>query len=158
MFSLFTWHHLFAGMAGDVNLFLHSHLGDHAAEIEVMIAEASSRGHGLGSEAVLMMMRYAQLRLGLKTFIAKISADNAPSLRMFRKLGYQEVQYVEAFEEYELKFDTETSPPLPEIHETKLEEISLSSSSFSSQTSSTSASSLSSSSAAFPSDCKSPHR
>uniref|UniRef100_A0A8C3WEH8 N-acetyltransferase 9 n=1 Tax=Catagonus wagneri TaxID=51154 RepID=A0A8C3WEH8_9CETA len=45
-------------MAGDVNLFL-TDLGDPSlGEIEVMIAEPSCRGRGLGTEAVLMMMAY----------------------------------------------------------------------------------------------------
>ncbi|XP_066876775.1 alpha/beta-tubulin-N-acetyltransferase 9 isoform X6 [Kogia breviceps] len=46
-------------MVGDVNLFL-TDLGDPSlGEIEVMIAEPSCRGQGLGTEAVLMMMSYA---------------------------------------------------------------------------------------------------
>ncbi|XP_064438831.1 alpha/beta-tubulin-N-acetyltransferase 9 isoform X5 [Mirounga angustirostris] len=45
-------------MAGDVNLFL-TDLGDPSlGEIEIMIAEPSCRGKGLGTEAVLMMMSY----------------------------------------------------------------------------------------------------
>ena len=37
-----------SGMAGDVNLFLSEEDGERRAEVEVMIAEASSRGKGMG--------------------------------------------------------------------------------------------------------------
>jgi len=45
-------------MVGDVNLFLNNADNCHCAEIEVMIAEPSSRGQGLGLEATLTMMYY----------------------------------------------------------------------------------------------------
>lgn len=48
-------------MAGDVNLFLNDPDGDlGVAEMEVMVAEAGSRGRGLGKEAVRMMMAYGR--------------------------------------------------------------------------------------------------
>ena len=46
-----------ASMVGDVNLFLNTD-DRYCAEIEVMIAEHSSRGKGLGLEATLAMMYY----------------------------------------------------------------------------------------------------
>jgi RimJ/RimL family protein N-acetyltransferase len=46
-------------MIGDVNLFLNDS-ENHSAEIEIMIAEAGSRGKGLGLEAITSMMRYGQ--------------------------------------------------------------------------------------------------
>ena len=45
-------------MAGDVNLYFNDHDDEHCAEIEIMIAEASSRRKGLGREAVCLMMKY----------------------------------------------------------------------------------------------------
>jgi len=47
-----------ASMVGDVNLFLNNVDNCCCAEIEVMIAEPSSRGKGLGLEATLTMMHY----------------------------------------------------------------------------------------------------
>jgi len=47
-----------ASMVGDVNLFLNNVENRHCAEVEVMIAEPSSRGRGLGLEATLTMMYY----------------------------------------------------------------------------------------------------
>jgi len=51
-----------ASMVGDVNLFLNDVDNHHHAEIEVMIAEPSSRGRGLGLEATLAMMYYGVYR------------------------------------------------------------------------------------------------
>ncbi|XP_011830785.1 PREDICTED: N-acetyltransferase 9 isoform X12 [Mandrillus leucophaeus] len=45
-------------MVGDVNLFLTDLEDPTLGEIEVMIAEPSSRGKGLGTEAVLAMLSY----------------------------------------------------------------------------------------------------
>ena len=47
-----------ASMVGDVNLFLNDIDNRYCAEIEVMIAEPSSRGKGLGLEATLAMLYY----------------------------------------------------------------------------------------------------
>ncbi|XP_030893472.1 N-acetyltransferase 9 isoform X2 [Leptonychotes weddellii] len=81
-------------MAGDVNLFL-TDLGDPSlGEIEVMIAEPSCRGKGFGTEAVLMMMSY-----GLTKFEAKIGQGNEPSIRMFRKLHFEQVAVSSVFQE-----------------------------------------------------------
>ncbi|XP_064438828.1 alpha/beta-tubulin-N-acetyltransferase 9 isoform X2 [Mirounga angustirostris] len=81
-------------MAGDVNLFL-TDLGDPSlGEIEIMIAEPSCRGKGLGTEAVLMMMSY-----GLTKFEAKIGQGNEPSIRMFRKLHFEQVAVSSVFQE-----------------------------------------------------------
>jgi len=45
-------------MVGDVNLFLNDVDNHRCAEIEVMIAEPSSQGKGLGLEATLTMIYY----------------------------------------------------------------------------------------------------
>lgn len=96
-------------MAGDVNLFL-TDLGDPTlGEIEVMIAEPSCRARGLGTEAVLMMMSYGMTKLGLTKFEAKIGQDNEPSLRMFRKLHFEQVAASSIFQEVTLRLSM--SPP-----------------------------------------------
>ncbi|XP_026936376.1 alpha/beta-tubulin-N-acetyltransferase 9 isoform X2 [Sagmatias obliquidens] len=90
-------------MAGDVNLFL-TDLGDPTlGEIEVMIAEPSCRGQGLGTEAVLMMMSYGVTKLGLTKFEAKIGQGNEPSIRMFRKLHFEQVAVSSVFQEVTLR-------------------------------------------------------
>ena len=57
-------------MCGDVNLFFNVNNSRSECEIEIMVAEASSRRGGIGSEAVALMMeqgyviRHADLTLG----------------------------------------------------------------------------------------------
>eukprot|EP00192_Tetraselmis_astigmatica_P020060 CAMPEP_0117684706 /NCGR_PEP_ID=MMETSP0804-20121206/21271_1 /TAXON_ID=1074897 /ORGANISM="Tetraselmis astigmatica, Strain CCMP880" /LENGTH=184 /DNA_ID=CAMNT_0005495773 /DNA_START=11 /DNA_END=561 /DNA_ORIENTATION=+ len=86
-------------MAGDTNLFFNDPDNHRMAELEVMIAEASSRGKGLGREAVTMMMAYGATRLSVETFVVKIGEANAPSLSLFGTLGFEEVSRSEVFKE-----------------------------------------------------------
>ncbi|XP_032473918.1 N-acetyltransferase 9 isoform X2 [Phocoena sinus] len=89
-------------MVGDVNLFL-TDLGDPTlGEIEVMIAEPSCRGQGLGTEAVLVMMSYVT-KLGLTKFEAKIGQGNEPSMQLFRKLHFEQVAVSSVFQEVTLR-------------------------------------------------------
>ncbi|XP_046584687.1 N-acetyltransferase 9-like protein [Haliotis rubra] len=89
-------------MVGDVNLFFNE--GEkHVAEIEIMIAESSARGRGLGKEALLSMMRYGVEVLGLTKITAKIGYSNSPSLAMFNKLGFIEVSRSDIFKEVTLE-------------------------------------------------------
>ena len=55
------------------------------AEAEIMIADSSCRGLGLGWEAMLLMLRYGTEKLGLTKYVAKIKEENQPSLKMFSK-------------------------------------------------------------------------
>ncbi len=52
----------------DVNLFLNDPDDKHAAEIEVMIAEPKSRGKGLATEALQLLMSWAVVHLGIATY------------------------------------------------------------------------------------------
>uniref|UniRef100_A0A8C8XUQ1 Alpha/beta-tubulin-N-acetyltransferase 9 n=4 Tax=Panthera TaxID=9688 RepID=A0A8C8XUQ1_PANLE len=90
-------------MAGDVNLFLTDPGEPSLGEIEVMIAEPSCRGKGFGTEAVLMMMSYGVTKLGLTKFEAKIGQGNEPSIRMFRKLHFEQVAVSSVFQEVTLR-------------------------------------------------------
>eukprot|EP00455_Lapot_gusevi_P055156 TRINITY_DN8951_c0_g1_i1.p1 TRINITY_DN8951_c0_g1~~TRINITY_DN8951_c0_g1_i1.p1 ORF type:complete len:203 (+),score=50.38 TRINITY_DN8951_c0_g1_i1:81-689(+) len=105
-------------MAGDVNLFFNDFEDEHAAEVEVMIANAASRGKGCGKEAVILMMEYGKVVLHVSKFIVKIGEDNVPSLQMFKKLGFQEESFSDYFHEYTLVLDAaqvvvrESSPVL----------------------------------------------
>ena len=60
-------------MIGDTNLFK---LSEVEAEAEIMIAEKSYRGQGLGWESLLIMIRYGLDVLKITTFQAKIKKDN----------------------------------------------------------------------------------
>ena len=73
---------------GVVELFNYSPLNDRA-ELGIEI-EPEWRGQGLGSKAVMKMMGYAREELLLHTIYATVEEDNAASLKMFRKLGFEE--------------------------------------------------------------------
>lgn len=96
-------------MAGDVNLFLNrdDDGGLTYAEIDVMIAEERFRKQGMGEETVLLMMWYGITHLNTKKFFAKINKVNESSIKLFKRLQYKLVNYVEAFEEYEYQFSLE---------------------------------------------------
>ncbi|CAK4762078.1 unnamed protein product [Aphanomyces euteiches] len=91
-------------MAGDVNLFFNDSDDNTNCEIDVMIAEAKWRGAGLGAETVQLMMAYAVVHLHVRRFYCKINETNDASLKLFRKLGYVQCNYVKAFQEFELEF------------------------------------------------------
>jgi RimJ/RimL family protein N-acetyltransferase len=94
-------------MAGDVNFFLNDPDDSSVAEIEIMVAEASSRRKGLASEALRLFMAYGMKHLGLTKFRAKIGEANAASLALFSKLGYQEVSRSSVFKEVTLELPVE---------------------------------------------------
>ncbi|XP_018521314.1 N-acetyltransferase 9 [Lates calcarifer] len=84
-------------MVGDVNIFLTDPTDPSLAELEIMIAEPSYRGRGIGKEVTHMMMSYGVTKLGIKKFQAKIGLDNEVSIGMFKKLHFQEVRRRDVF-------------------------------------------------------------
>lgn len=93
--SISNSYHNSSAMAGDVNIYINE-FDDHP-EIEVMIAEPSSRRKGLAKEALQVMMRYAIENLHHRAFLAKILDHNTPSLSLFRSLGYTETSHSDFF-------------------------------------------------------------
>ncbi|KAH8306369.1 hypothetical protein KR018_009311 [Drosophila ironensis] len=94
-------------MVGDTNLFLHRDPENEqlVAEAEIMIAEPGARGKGLGREAMLLMLKYAQSQEQLKIdkFEVKIDMDNAVSVRLFESFKFLETRRVEVFHEVTLE-------------------------------------------------------
>ena len=88
-------------MVGDVNLFLNDRDDVTNAEIEIMIADEPDRRKGYAKEALLLMMNYGVQQLKITRFYAKINETNVASIKLFLSLGYNEVNYVQAFNEYE---------------------------------------------------------
>ncbi|ESR60970.1 N-acetyltransferase domain-containing protein [Citrus sinensis] len=86
-------------MVGDVNIYMNDLDNLELAEVEIMIAEPKSRGKGLAKDAVLMMMAYAVENFGIHVFRAKIGESNGASLRLFQKLGFEDISYSEIFKE-----------------------------------------------------------
>ena len=87
-------------MVGDTNLFK---LSETEAEAEIMIAEESARGQGLGWESLLMMIRYGLEVLKITAFQAKIKKENFASLKMFQRIGFKEISRSEVFGEITLE-------------------------------------------------------
>ncbi|KAJ3036349.1 hypothetical protein HDV00_002822 [Rhizophlyctis rosea] len=91
-------------MVGDVNLFFNDHENPNAAEIEIMIAEESVRGQGIGLEALQLMMRYAVANLNTTVFTSKISISNDASVKLFtQKLAFEEIGRSDIFQEVTLE-------------------------------------------------------
>jgi RimJ/RimL family protein N-acetyltransferase len=92
-------------MIGDVNIFLHDRDDPGNAEIEIMTAEKNYSRKGIATEALNLMMIFGAKHLGVHRYFAKINKSNTPSISLFHKLGYKEVNYVEAFQEYEFELN-----------------------------------------------------
>ena len=118
-----------AAMIGDINLFLsdeemanESEIEENPrsiiaptsfqkqAELDVMIAEESFRGKGIGKEAVCMMMIYGAQTLGIRRYFVKIKDKNVLSRHLFEtSLGFKECNYVECFCEVELELKKDST-------------------------------------------------
>ncbi|XP_049419074.1 N-acetyltransferase 9 [Epinephelus fuscoguttatus] len=96
-------------MVGDVNIFLTDPTDLSLAELEIMIAEPSYRGRGIGKEVTCMMMSYGVTKLGVKKFEVKIGLDNEVSIAMFKKLHFQEVSVCKVFKEVTLEMTVDES-------------------------------------------------
>ncbi|XP_061120816.1 N-acetyltransferase 9 [Syngnathus typhle] len=90
-------------MIGDVNIFLTDPTDPSQAELEIMIAEPSYRGKGIGKEVTQMMMNYGVTKLGISKFQAKIGLDNEVSIALFKKLQFQQVSVCQVFKEVTLE-------------------------------------------------------
>ncbi|KAG7222281.1 hypothetical protein INR49_027285 [Caranx melampygus] len=106
-------------MVGDVNIFLTDPTDLSIAELEIMIAEPSYRGRGIGKEVTRMMMCYGVTKLGVKKFQAKIGLDNEVSISMFKKLGFQEVTVCQVFKEVTLEMTVDESVQMKLQDETR---------------------------------------
>lgn len=96
-------------MVGDVNIFLTDPTDPSLAELEIMIAEPSYRGKGIGKEVTCMMMCYGVTKLGVRKFQAKIGLENQVSITMFKKLHFQEVSQCPVFKEVTLELTVDES-------------------------------------------------
>jgi len=101
-------------MIGDVGIYAHEFLaeedGDCVAEINLMIAEKSWRGKGLGKQIVELATDWAISNTLIGRLVAKIDQENHCSLRLFEKLGWSrrsqsETEWGEVIFEKPLKRD-----------------------------------------------------
>ncbi|WP_299317616.1 GNAT family N-acetyltransferase [uncultured Maribacter sp.] len=61
------------------------------AGIGIIILDKNQRNKGIGAEAITLLCNYLFEVLGLRQVYANILEENAPSLHLFKKLGFQEI-------------------------------------------------------------------
>ena len=61
------------------------------AGIGIVILEKASRGKGVGTESVSLLVEYAFSHLDLHQVYANISEDNKASIKLFSNLGFKKV-------------------------------------------------------------------
>jgi len=85
------------------------------AELDIMVAEKSCRGKGVGREASCLMMLYGATHLSIRRFFCKINEDNEASLGLFRhKLDFRQCDYAACFQQYELELKEESPNSMTE--------------------------------------------
>lgn len=89
-------------LVGDTNIFIKHEDSESIGEIEIMLAEESSRGKHFGTESVLLMLRYASENLKLFKFQAIIGEDNEKSINMFKKIQFVQISEPNYFREISL--------------------------------------------------------
>lgn len=62
-----------------------------AAEVGITIGEVAARGQGLGTEAVLLLLEYAFLTLGVHNVWLDTAAYNVGAIRAYKKAGFREI-------------------------------------------------------------------
>ena len=63
---------------------------DRHARIEISIGDRSRWGRGYGTEAMQLATAHAFLELGFEKILASVYSGNDASLRMLKKVGYQQ--------------------------------------------------------------------
>ncbi|MEP2237653.1 MAG: GNAT family protein [Maribacter sp.] len=61
------------------------------AGIGIVVLDEAQRNKGIGAEAITLLCNYLFDVLGLKQVYANILEENAPSLHLFKKIGFQEI-------------------------------------------------------------------
>jgi diamine N-acetyltransferase len=61
------------------------------AGIGIIVLPENQRNQGIGSEAIALMVEYAFSALGLRQLYANVIEDNAASIHLFKKLGFETV-------------------------------------------------------------------
>ena len=105
-------------MIGDVNLFLSPVISNDEVndsptslqgELEIMIAESSAQRRGFATQALKLIINYVcqpPLSLSPKSLLVKVGLGNTGSIRLFEKLGFENVREVPMFRELEMRIRT----------------------------------------------------
>ena len=57
-------------------------------EIELLIGEASYRNHGVGTEALCLLMDHCFIKLGLTDLSISVLNNNTPAIKCYKKVGF----------------------------------------------------------------------
>jgi diamine N-acetyltransferase len=61
------------------------------AGVGIIIKNTANRNQGIGSEALELLINYAFAKLNLHQLFANIDVDNAPSITLFTKFGFEKI-------------------------------------------------------------------
>ncbi len=64
---------------------------NNRAGIGILIKSNSDRNHGIGTEALELLIKYAFSHLNIHQLYANIDTKNEPSLALFAKFGFQNI-------------------------------------------------------------------
>ncbi|WP_273567203.1 GNAT family N-acetyltransferase [Maribacter halichondriae] len=64
---------------------------NHRAGLGLVVLEEKERNKGVGAEAISLLVDYAFSALQLHQIYANVMEDNAASIHLFKKLGFEEV-------------------------------------------------------------------
>ncbi|MBT8235195.1 MAG: GNAT family N-acetyltransferase [Bacteroidia bacterium] len=65
--------------------------GHMRAGVGIVILESEDRNHGIGTEALTLLLDYAFATLNLHQVYANVGKDNEGSLHLFTKLGFEQI-------------------------------------------------------------------
>ncbi|CAF0707874.1 unnamed protein product [Brachionus calyciflorus] len=103
-----------ASMIGDVNCFVSIDFDNedlYLGELEIMIVDKENRKSGFGTESIILMINYCHKNLlnpKVNEFIVKITQENEPSIKMFKKIGFIFSKNITAFQQIELKLNVDS--------------------------------------------------
>ena len=100
----------------DITTNQNSQEGRIQAEIDIMIAEKSCQGQGLGRASVCAMLLYGYYELNVERFFCKINEDNISSIKLFESLGFKQCDYAACFKQVEMELLLERPSSSRESH------------------------------------------
>jgi diamine N-acetyltransferase len=59
------------------------------AGLGIVVLESANRNKGVGAEAIGLLCKYAFTILGVRQLYANVGEDNAASIHLFKKLGFE---------------------------------------------------------------------
>lgn len=64
---------------------------NNRAGLGIVIKESNKRSQGIGNESIKLLLEYGFTSLNLHQVFANVAEDNAASIHLFKKLGFEQV-------------------------------------------------------------------